>query len=48
LSPAIFKDTDGIIDSPDPSGSHISKINYDLPYDKADMPVISNSSALSQ
>jgi hypothetical protein len=31
--------TNSILDSPDLSGSHISKINRNLPYDKAPMPV---------
>jgi hypothetical protein len=36
---AILKVTDGIIDSPDPSGCHISKFNPFLPYDKASTSV---------
>jgi hypothetical protein len=39
MSPAIFMDTDGIIDTPDPSGCHISTFYQDLPYDNAAMPV---------
>jgi len=34
-----IENRNGIIHSPDPSGSHISTFNYDLPYDKAAMPV---------
>jgi hypothetical protein len=39
LKCCFFENKNSIIHSPDPSCSHISTFNYDLPYDKAAMPV---------